>query len=125
MTQTQRWVNLSLLFVALVLFLFANQLFGFLWNVSRLPVPDELPIAPAAILSAVIAGGIGFWIRRSERVNAFLNDVALELSRVVWPNRKETVTSAMVVIVLVGLSATFLFFIDLVWGIMMRGVLSL
>ena len=123
--ETQKWVNLGLLVGAVVAFLFFSRLIAAVWDLTRLPVPQEWPVEPAYLISFAVAAGAGFWVRRHERANKFLNEVALELSKVTWPQRKETVASAGVVIILVGIASLILFVIDSLWGTMIRGVLSL
>ncbi len=122
--QTQKWVNLGLLIGTFAAFLFVNKLTGFIWDLARLPVPAEWPIEPVYILSFAISAGAGLATRQSPRANGFLNEVTLELSKVTWPNRKETIASAGVVIVLLGICALILFLIDNLWGIAIRGALS-
>jgi preprotein translocase subunit SecE len=44
----------------------------------------------------------------------YLREVVVELKKVIWPSRKETVGSTAVVLVIVGLSAVFLGIVDLI-----------
>jgi preprotein translocase subunit SecE len=44
----------------------------------------------------------------------YLREVVVELKKVIWPSRKETVGSTAVVLVIVGLAAVFLGVVDLV-----------
>jgi preprotein translocase subunit SecE len=122
--QTQKWVNLGLLVAALLVFLFVNQLLGALWGVARLPLGDDWPVEPSQILAFLVAAGVAFWARRYRRANGFFNEVVLELSKVTWPERKETVASAGVVIVLIGIAAAILFLIDQLWRVSMKGIFS-
>ncbi len=122
--QSQKWVNLGLLFGSLAAFLFLNQLVTALWDLFRLPVSTDWAVEPSHLISAALAAGAGLIARRHRRSNVFLNEVALELSKVTWPQRKETVASAGVVIVLVGIAAVILFVMDSLWGTMIRGALA-
>lgn len=124
MKEMQKWVNLGLLIAALAVFLFFNQLVAMVWDMARLPVPDW-PFEPSHLVAAAFAGGTALATRRNERANTFFNEVAMELTKVTWPNRKETVASAGVVIVLVGLASVILFLIDTLWSATIRGILSL
>lgn len=47
-----------------------------------------------------------------EKVKKFLNEVAIELKKVSWPTRKETINSTFVVIVLMFILAAFLAVVD-------------
>ncbi len=42
----------------------------------------------------------------------FLQQVRAEVSKVVWPTRRETVTTTIMTLILVFLTAVFFFFID-------------
>jgi preprotein translocase subunit SecE len=123
--QTQKWVNLSLLISVAVVFLFVSRLVAAVWDIAHLPLLEEWPVPPVYLIGFGIAAGIGFWVRKDGKANNFLNEVVLELSRVTWPNRKETVASAGVVVVLIGIAALILFLIDSLWGTMIRGLLAL
>ena len=123
--QTQKWVNLGLLVVSAILFFFFSQLVGAIWDVSRLPMPEEWPVQPPYMVSFVLAGMTGIFVRRHLVANSFLNDVVLELSRVTWPQRKETVASAGVVAVLIAIAALLMLVIDTIWGTVIRGVVAL
>jgi preprotein translocase subunit SecE len=46
----------------------------------------------------------------------YLRDVVVELKKVVWPSRKETLGSTTVVLVIVILTAVFLGLVDTVWS---------
>jgi preprotein translocase SecE subunit len=48
----------------------------------------------------------------------FTNEVISELSKVVWPARKETALSTVVVTVLVGICSIILFGFDMFWGML-------
>ncbi len=47
-----------------------------------------------------------------EKIKAFLKDAAVELRKVSWPTRQETVNSTVVVIALILLLGVFLAIID-------------
>jgi preprotein translocase subunit SecE len=47
-----------------------------------------------------------------ERVKQFLKEVKIELKKVVWPTRKDTIASTSVVIILVFIIAIFLGLVD-------------
>ncbi|MEM7216439.1 MAG: preprotein translocase subunit SecE [Pseudomonadota bacterium] len=42
----------------------------------------------------------------------FLQQVRTEVSKVTWPTRRETVVSAIMVFIMVGLAGIFFFFLD-------------
>jgi len=47
-----------------------------------------------------------------EKVKQFLKEVKIELKKVVWPTRKDTIASTSVVIILVIIIAIFLGLVD-------------
>ena len=56
------------------------------------------------------------------RAVQFLREVKIELKKVTWPTRKQTLGSTAVVIVLVMIIAVFLGLVDLSLGNLVRGV---
>ncbi len=59
-----------------------------------------------------------------ETVKQFLREVRVELSKVTWPTRKDTIASTSVVLVIVILIAAFLGIVDLGLSKLMRLLLS-
>ena len=59
-----------------------------------------------------------------DTVSQFLREVRVELSKVTWPTRKETLASTSVVLVIVILIAAFLGIVDLGLSKLMRFFLS-
>jgi preprotein translocase subunit SecE len=49
-----------------------------------------------------------------DTARGYLREVVVELKKVIWPSRKETMGSTAIVLVIVGLSAVFLGIVDLV-----------
>jgi len=67
-------------------------------------------------------GGIGAWLRN---IPTFINQVKAETSKVVWPTRRETVMTAIMVVLLTVILGIFFFTVD--WGFsrIVRFLLSL
>lgn len=76
------------------------------------PAPRKPPAASAAVDSE------RFWHRAIQ----FLREVKVELKKVTWPTRKQTLGSTLVVIVLVLLISTFLGLVDLALSTIVRAV---
>ena len=55
----------------------------------------------------------------------FIRQVRLETSRVHWPNRKQTVTTAIMVIIMTTMLAFFFFGVDAFFSTLVRFLLSL
>ncbi len=75
----------------------------------------------AVVLSAVIfyqtAAGKSIWV--------YLQDARTELRKVVWPTRAETLQTTLLVSVVVIIAGFGLWGLDLLFGWMVRGLLSL
>jgi preprotein translocase subunit SecE len=123
MEKTQKWVNLGLLIAAGLVFFFLKELFSALWGFVRLPLNEDWLIEPSQGLAFAVSFGLALWARRYQRANIFLNEVASELSKVTWPERKETVSSAGVVVVLLSIASFILFLIDYLWRFAVQGLL--
>ena len=56
-------------------------------------------------------GGIGAWLRN---VPTFVQQVRAETAKVVWPTRRETVMTAVMVVIMTVMLGIFFFAVD--WG---------
>ena len=59
-----------------------------------------------------------------DKISQFLREVRIELSKVTWPTRKDTIASTSVVLVIVFLIAVFLGIVDLGLSRLMRILLN-
>ena len=55
----------------------------------------------------------------------FIQQTRQEASKILWPNRRETVTTTIMVFVMVAILATFFFIVDSIIGVILRLLLSL
>jgi len=55
----------------------------------------------------------------------FLQQVRTEVSKVTWPTRRETVTSAIMVFIMVILAGAFFYALDSVLSLIIKSILSL
>ena len=55
-----------------------------------------------------------------DTVRSYLREVVVELKKVIWPSRKETLGSTAVVLVIVGLVAVFLGIVDVILSRLVR-----
>jgi preprotein translocase subunit SecE len=67
-------------------------------------------------------GGIGAWLRN---IPTFVQQVKTETGKVVWPSRRETVMTAIMVIVMTLVLGIFFFGVDWVFSRIVRELLSL
>ena len=123
--QTQKWVNLGLLVATGIVFYFLTQVTGFVWDLAGAPRFEEWPVSADILTAFVLAVVIGLAVRSWEQANRFFNEVFVELSKVSWPLRKETIASSGVVVVLVAIAAALLALMDLIWGTVARGFFAL
>jgi preprotein translocase subunit SecE len=59
-----------------------------------------------------------------QKVKIFLESIKIELSKVTWPTRKETIATTTVVVVIIFLISVFLGVCDLVLAKLMRLILG-
>ena len=60
-----------------------------------------------------------------QKARTFLKEVQIELRKVSWPPRKETVASTWVVLAVVVLFSGYFFFVDQIISYLVRTVLTL
>jgi preprotein translocase subunit SecE len=66
--------------------------------------------------------GLGAWFRS---IPTFINQVKVETGKVVWPTRRETVMTAIMVVVMAMLLGIFFFGVDWAFSRIVRILLSL
>ncbi len=59
-----------------------------------------------------------------ESVVHFAKDVGLEIKKITWPSRSETTKSALAVLIISGIFAIFLSFVDYVFSVVVGSILS-
>ncbi len=74
----------------------------------------------AAVAQATGNGPASWW----ESSVQFLREVKTELKKVAWPNKRQTVQSTGVVLVLVGIVSVFLGLVDIVLARLVRFVVG-
>ncbi|MBF0369260.1 MAG: preprotein translocase subunit SecE [Magnetococcales bacterium] len=63
-------------------------------------------------------------MERVAQFKKYLLDVRVEMKKVVWPDRKETTTTTIVVFGMVILVSLFLWLVDTILGLMVRAVIG-
>ena len=69
------------------------------------------------LIVASAAGAIAFTTDKGRAAWEFMGDSRTELRKVVWPTRKETMITTVMVFVMASLAATFFFLVDQVIGL--------
>ena len=116
----KQWIDLGLLLATLILGYLLGNVLEIGWVALNLPFKEDWPIQWPEIIGYLISFLVLVIIRRNDSVTAFLNEVALETSKVVWPTPKETGLSTVVIIVMVGVAALLLYVFDFIWGSLVK-----
>jgi len=75
--------------------------------------PDEIIVRSASIVGGVLCAVA---LYRAPKLHRFANEVAVELAKVTWPNRKETWAQTVVVLVVSALAALVVGAFDALWS---------
>ncbi len=122
--KNQRWIIVSYIVASLACFLVFQQLMGAIWDYFRLPLFDQWPVSLPDVVAVLLALGVFLGLKLNVRANSFMADVIVELGKVTWPARKETVLSAVIVVVMVGIASLVLFLFDSLWGSLTQKLLA-
>lgn len=107
----------KLLAASLVL---AGTLFAFYWFRDEWPFYARVPMLVAgAVVALAIAAASS--VGRTSR--HFLSEALIELRKVVWPTRQETVQLTVVVLILVSILSLILWAIDSLLALIVRALL--
>ena len=119
----QKWVNLSYLVLAglvgFIVFTLSFKLVGTYDLEARIRNIDLMVRG----LSIVLAGLVFLLLYRNTQTNQFMNEVVVELSRVTWPQQKETAQATFIVIIMVLISGAFLGVLDYIWSMVLKSIL--
>ena len=119
MQNTKKWIQISYLFVAGITWIFFYYLTDTIWDLASLPIVDWF-ITPAQLVAFAAAIILFVIMQRNVKVNQYSNEVASELVKVTWPEKKETVLSTGVIAVMVAICAMILFGFDSLWGTIVK-----
>jgi len=72
-----------------------------------------------SLLALILTLGLASFTEKGKRFWIFAKDSKIELRKVVWPTRQETIQSTIIIVVVVVAMALFLWGIDsvLLWGV--------
>jgi preprotein translocase subunit SecE len=115
MVNYQRWINISYLVVSALLWMVFRHIAEVVWDLAHWQVSSDVLIAPTDWVAVGLAAILFVTMVRNRRLNEFMGEVALELSKVTWPPRKESVMSAGVIVVLVAIVSLLLVGFDTLW----------
>lgn len=86
---------------------------------------EALVLRILAVIAGVVAAAVLFRTsQQGQQAFGFVGDAIAEAKRVVWPTRKETIQTTMVVFVLVVVMAAFLAVVDIGFSHMIQWILG-
>lgn len=122
-TQHQKWVTVSYVAAAallsFVLFEVSQKVVGAYDLEARLRNIDLMVRG----FSIFVGLSSFFLLYRNDKVNQFMSEVVVELSRVTWPTQKETTSATLLVVIMVLVSGMVLGFLDYLWTVLLKWVL--
>lgn len=121
----KRWVTLAIAVASFLVFAVLSQALGAVWDSFRLPIYDEWVLGVPTLIAIGVGVVLFVGLSKSTKVTLFLTDVVVELSKVTTPKRKETILSAVVVVVMVGFASVILFCFDALWGSLTQKLMNL
>ena len=92
--------------------------------VQKSPVQNRRTLPRNEAAKAITPSGRTFQPAFLAKTTQFLREVKIELKKVTWPSRKETLASTVVVIVLVFIISAFLGFVDMGLSSLIRFMLK-
>lgn len=92
-------------------------------SVQKGPVQNQEALFKGEAPKAIKPSGRSFQPAFLGKVTQFLREVKIELKKVTWPSRKETLASTAVVIILVIIISSFLGLVDMGLSSLIRFVL--
>jgi len=121
--QRQKWVNL--VFTAVAILVAGVAFVGFsklsaVYNLESSIKQIDLVIRFGSLL---LGAGLGFGLYLSDKSNAFMNEVVLEMVRVTWPASKETTNATLWVVIFVLIAGALLGLFDSLWAWIINMVL--
>lgn len=123
--EPKKWVILGLGVASFLLFLVLKEVNFVVWDYFRLPQYDQYVLALPVWVSIGLAALCFFILVKNQKIYTFLSEVAIELSKVVWPAGKETGLSSVIVSVMVAIAAVIIGIYDGFWGFMMKKIFEM
>ena len=82
------------------------------WAYYAYEQESELYRAIGLLLALILAGGLAATSKTGSGVIALFGDARQEVRKVVWPTRKETMQTTLVVLVIVAIASALLLLLD-------------
>ena len=94
-------------FITVILIVTVMALYSTYWMVTSTPIKIIIWIIWLLVFCV-----LGFFTRSGQTVCLFFNESKIELQKVVWPNRQETVQTTLIVMIMVSVMGFVLWAID-------------
>lgn len=120
MQNIRKWIQITYLVLAAVVWFFFFNLTELVCDLASIPLPADWFLSPSQIIAFVTAAATLVILNKHVKINEFSVEVASELSKVTWPERKETIMSTGVIAVMVAICALLLFGFDSLWGTVIK-----
>lgn len=121
----KRWVDIGFILVAVVLFFVLRQITQLVWEYAKLPFFEAWIVSLPEISALVLSIIVYLALRSHEKARMFSMEVVGELAKVTYPLKKETVLSAVIVIVMVSIASVIVMGFDAAWGTLTNKFLTL
>lgn len=117
-------VNICLIIISIFLYFVASQIAEMTFDGLDLPIQRDLFLTYPEMIGLCVAvlGFLAVWLNKV--AVQFLHESVVELGKVVYPTRKESGQSAVVVMVMVGVATVCLAFFDMFWSSFTHFVLA-
>ena len=119
----KKWVSLSVLAFAIIVAVLANMGMIRLAGMYDLEAKIKGLEWILRVTTFAIGAGIYALIYLNEKSNAYLNEVVVEVSKIAWPTKDETIKSTIVVVIFVIIAGVILGTFDYLWSLVLKAVL--
>lgn len=109
--RTVRWVQFAFIVIAATTFWLSSHVIFAVWNIVQ--EPSELGVRLGAIVVSALVS-VGLYKKPSSK--RFVLEVVAELQSVTWPQKKETWSSTIVVVITSLIASLILFGFDAAWS---------
>jgi preprotein translocase SecE subunit len=120
MENVSRYVSIAYIVLGVIVAWVLAQSFELLLGLAG-PAADPVLVADlklSALLGLVASVGLIVGINKSERASTYVNEVAMEMTKVAWPTSDEVKKSSWTVISVAVIVAVFIFLTDLFWQLL-------
>lgn len=120
----EKIVKISFAILSLIVSLILAQVAELAWDFLRFPVQESWAVKPPQLVAILLGVATYFLFIRNDNAKVYATDVVVELSKVIWPVKKETLISTVIVIIMISIASGILTMFDVVWGTLTQRILS-